>query len=296
MAAPSRSRIARLHRSSPVALALAALTLSGCAGIASGGSAADSDRDPITIGEVSTITSAQQLSFPLDTYELTPAQSRQLELAQDRLVVTCMTAQGFQWAAPERPALAEGNRHGRRYGILDEAEARRTGYHGAPQTNAGAKGREEGQDSSETAQKAAGECVLKARAQLSGKKSMDKADATTDMYVEQLIVQDAQDPQVLKAFAKWSDCMSEAGHDYSDPWASNNDPEWGKSETATERERQVAAADAACKISTNLAGVWLAVETAYQERTLEKNAEALAQAKKDNEERIRRAADVLGKG
>jgi hypothetical protein len=37
------------------------------------------------------------------------------------------------------------------------------------------------------------------------------------------------------------------------------------------------------------------VETAYQEQTLEKNAEALAQAKKNNEERIRRAADVLGK-
>ncbi|WP_409470227.1 hypothetical protein [Streptomyces sp. HC307] len=295
MATPPPHRFAPLRLSAPIALVLTALTLSGCADSDSSESAGD----PIAIGEISKITSAEQLSFPLDAYELTPAQSRQLELAQDQLVVKCMTAQGFQWAAPERPPVTEANRHGRRYGILDEAEARQTGYHGAPQTDRGAKGREEGQDSSETAQKAAGECVLKARAQLNGKKSMDKADTTSDTYVEQLIVQDAeraeQDPQVRKAFAKWSDCMSKAGHDYDDPWASNNDPEWGKSETATDSERRVAAADAACKISTNLAGVWLAVETAYQERTLETNAEALAQAKKDNEDRIRRAAAVLGK-
>lgn len=42
---------------------------------------------------------------------------------------------------------------------------------------------------------------------------------------------------------KSSDYMCRAGHDYDDPWASNNDPEWDESETATESGRRVAAAD-----------------------------------------------------
>ncbi|WP_246460582.1 hypothetical protein [Streptomyces himalayensis] len=288
-AVPRRSTIA------PAFLALAALALAGC-----GSSSAD-DRgasEPVATGSVSKITSAKELAFPLDAYELTPQQSRQLDLAQDRLVTQCMSKQGFAWAEPQRPALVEGNRHNRRYGILDEAEARRTGYHGPQQTGTGAKGRETGRDSSDAAQKAAGTCVLEAKAKLNGKKTMDKADTTPDAFVEQLIIQDAeraeQDPQVQKAFAKWSACMDDRGFDYADPWDSNNDPQWGESETATDRERQVAAADASCKIENNLAGVWLAVETAYQQRTIEENAEALAGVKKANEDALRRAADVLG--
>ncbi|MEU7280950.1 hypothetical protein AB0A69_19515 [Streptomyces sp. NPDC045431] len=288
------------RRSAPVALALAAVTLSGCAGTGAADSADGAGSGPIAIGAVTTVTSAEQLAFPLDAYELTPAQARQLQLAQDKLVAACMTARGFSWAAPQRPAPAGGNRHVRRYGVLDPAEAGRTGYHGPAQTGPGAKEREAGQDTSEAAQQAAGACVLEARARLNGKKSMDKADTTSDDYIERLVVEDAeraeQDPQVVKAFAKWSDCMSEAGHDYDDPWAANNDPEWGKSETATDTERRIATADVTCKVETNLAGVWLAVETAYQKRTLERNAKALAEVKKSNEDRMRRAADVLAKG
>ncbi|MGW1885505.1 hypothetical protein [Streptomyces sp. NPDC001970] len=281
-------------------LASAAILLTGCTSAAAGGDGSQGAAgEPIAIGKVSVISSAEQLTFPLDAYQLSPQQSRKIEEALDVLVSDCMTKQGFTWAVPKRPPLRDGTRNGRRYGLLDPEEGSRTGYHGTASTGKGAKGSETGQDDSAAAQQAAGVCVISQKAKLNGQQKADKAATGPDEFIEQLVMQDAaraeRDPQVRAVFAKWSDCMDEAGYSYAGPWDANNDPEWGESGTATDSERAIATADAKCKIKTNLAGVWLAVETAYQQRTLEANAEGLEAARKANETRLRNAADAIGR-
>ncbi|MGW2558420.1 hypothetical protein ACWCXB_04045 [Streptomyces sp. NPDC001514] len=280
--------------------ASAAVLLTGCTSAALGGDGSQGAAgEPIAIGKVSVVSSAEQLTFPLDAYQLSRQESRKIEEALDVLVADCMTKQGFTWAPPQRPPMRDGTRNARRYGLLDPEEGSLTGYHGAASTGTGAKGNETGQDDSQAAQQAAGACVVAEKAKLNGQQKADKAATGPDEFIEQLVMEDAaraeKDPQVRAVFAKWSDCMDEAGYSYAGPWDANNDPEWGKSATATDRERAVATADAKCKIKTNLAGVWLAVETAYQQRTLEANAEGLEAAKKTNETRLRNAADALGR-
>ncbi|WP_149183488.1 hypothetical protein [Streptomyces sp. TRM49041] len=277
-----------------------AVLATGCASTDAGDGQSDAVGKPIAVGKVPVVTSAEQLTFPLDAYQLSLRESRQIEEALDSLVVDCMTKQGFNWAAPQRPPLRDGGRNGRRYGLLDPEEGSRTGYHGTVSTGKGAKGNESGQDDSPAAQQAAGQCVLSQRAKLNGQQKADKANTGPDEQIEQLILQDAaraeKDPQVRAVWAKWSDCMEEAGYSYATPWDANNDPKWGKSPAATDDERSVATADAKCKIKHNVAGVWMAVEIAYQKRTLEAKAESLEAAKKTNETRLRNAAEVIGRG
>jgi hypothetical protein len=58
--------------------------------------------------------------------------------------------------------------------------------------------------------------------------------------------------------------------------------------------KAVAAAtrDVACKRRVNLVGVWAAVETAYQKRLIEENAETLALYAKQRDARFRLAASL----
>ncbi|MEJ8645340.1 hypothetical protein WKI68_37270 [Streptomyces sp. MS1.HAVA.3] len=280
-------------------LASTAVLLTGCSAAEAGGANPDTPGKPIAIGQVPKITDAEQLTLPLDAYQLSPRDARKVQDALDTLVTDCMTKQGFAWAPPQRPPVREGSRNGRRYGLLDPEEGSQTGYHVTGTTGQGAKGKEQGQDGSATAQEAAGQCVLTQRAKLNGQQKADKAASGPDELVERLVVENAsraeRDPQVRAVWSQWSDCMDQAGYSYDGPWDSNNDREFATPEP-TDKERAVASADAKCKQKHNVAGVWMAVETAYQKRAIETNAEALEEARKANETRLRNAADALGQG
>jgi hypothetical protein len=65
--------------------------------------------------------------------------------------------------------------------------------------------------------------------------------------------------------------MSKAGFAYSTPMDANNDPRWS-GEEVTQAEIAVAVADVNCKKKTNLVGIRMAVDAAYQRAAIAANA------------------------
>ncbi|MGH8826651.1 MAG: hypothetical protein ACRDVZ_03415, partial [Jiangellaceae bacterium] len=99
------------------------------------------------------------------------------------------------------------------------------------------------------------------------------------------------DSRVKAAVDEWAACMDRAGYEYESIWEPNN-ADWP--DPAGPEEIAVATADVACKAETNLAGIWLAVETAYQNQLIEENAEKLAELKAWRDNYLHNAAEALG--
>ncbi|MFD5145622.1 hypothetical protein [Streptomyces sp. NPDC058401] len=100
------------------------------------------------------------------------------------------------------------------------------------------------------------------------------------------------DSRVAAVLKNWSACMGKSGYTgLKDPYevvqklGLEADPGGPKAVTA-------AKADVACKREVNLVGIWAAVETAYQKRLVEEQAETLALYKKQREARYRLAAGL----
>ncbi len=99
-----------------------------------------------------------------------------------------------------------------------------------------------------------------------------QVEGTTDVSMPDQLSFDSwtaakSDSRVVAAFAKWSRCMAASGYHYSTPMEANNDPQWS-GEKASAAEIAVAVADVNCKKTTNLVGVRMAVDAAYQRRAI----------------------------
>ncbi len=99
------------------------------------------------------------------------------------------------------------------------------------------------------------------------------------------------DSRYVAAVATWSTCMKERGFDYPDPRAAISDRQW---QTGDAREVATATADIECKISTNLVGIALAVQTAYDKQYIDTHQEALAQFRSDLDTYLRSATQSAG--
>lgn len=102
-----------------------------------------------------------------------------------------------------------------------------------------------------------------------------------------------QDSRVVKATRAWSACMADAGYRSTNPVSPQADLGF-TTEAAMSSARGVAAAkaDVACKEKVNLVGIWYTVEVAYQKRAVEENAERLAQARTELDDRMKLAASL----
>ncbi|WP_328969049.1 hypothetical protein [Streptomyces sp. NBC_00239] len=99
-----------------------------------------------------------------------------------------------------------------------------------------------------------------------------------------------RDSRVAAALAKWSACLARSGYrgvgspyEVSARLGLDADP-------GGARAVAVATRDVACKREVNLVGIWAAVETAYQQRLVEEQAETLAAYRTQREARFRLAA------
>jgi hypothetical protein len=82
------------------------------------------------------------------------------------------------------------------------------------------------------------------------------------------------DSRYEAAVKRWSDCMAGLGFDYSTPIdAIGRNTVYGVDEATA---RAVAAADVQCKIETNLVGVAVAVESAYEQIWIDEHRDELA--------------------
>jgi hypothetical protein len=272
------------------------------------------------------LTDANAKGMPLDAYLLNPDQRHTLSQAQSDLVARCMNRHGFQYRMPvedfaQQEADGRTTRIDGRFGPQSMEKARQYGYHNAPETedsgagwggSGGAKLTEQMRQALTGAGGAKEKwgpggmtiggvkvpdhgCLGQAQKTIGGKvTSQPGTDGTfvNDLKFDTLVAAQ-KDERTRAVFRKWSRCMAGRGYEYPDPLKAAGDPRWSGTPRATESERKVAVADQECRASENVVGVWFAVDYAYQEQAVEKNAQALADVKKQNEAHLKAAADAL---
>ncbi|MFF9849703.1 hypothetical protein [Streptomyces litmocidini] len=303
-------------------LLLSAALLTACSSASDGGG--DGSAHEPAIGTIPRLLSTTGLSYPLDAYETTDDQRRKLEQAQARVTGDCMKRFGFDFELPLTPA-GGGRSDDSRYGLTDAAVAARYGYvpnRGArppakpPTQVLGASGKLA--LSGPTDYKGPQPMSLEeARAKdsgktLNGKKVpiggciregyltvyAPKKGAVDAMFVTNLAMdansRSREDSRVVAAVKAWSACMAEKGYTVDEPVSPQSD--LGLDPNTYGGPKAIAAAkqDVACKEKANLVGIWYTVETAYQKRGIEQNAETLNQAKTELDERLKSAAALAG--
>jgi hypothetical protein len=294
---------ARRWRYYPIILAgvLASVALAAC----SRTGPQRSDEPPI--GAVPVVRSVADIVLPLDAYLSTPEQRRVIGNAVDLLGRTCMARLGLDW--PGSRSTATGNplpRNERRYSIIDPAKAAVQGYH-APQILQAQQDVEHQPTKLAPAVADAwtgdgprtyngrtipeGGCSGEAMRLLSqGAKQVDPGLA------EQLqldsFARTRNDSRVAHVFATWSACMKKRGYDFGDPFAAVRAQQLQPAQVIKE-EIATAVADVDCKRQTNLAGVMLAVETAYQQRMIGEHTTELADLKTLMDTQLAAATRVL---
>jgi hypothetical protein len=102
-----------------------------------------------------------------------------------------------------------------------------------------------------------------------------------------------QDPRVIAAQGKWSQCMRAQGYQYNTTFDAIGDARWG-SAYATSQEIATATASWHCAQKANLVGIWTAVETAYQNQQIDAHAEELKQTQVDLHNQMQHVAQIVG--
>lgn len=261
-----------------------------------------------TVGAVPANPAQAEISLPLDAFGMSPTEYAAFEAARDRLARQCMQAQGFGFHLIDRLA-SDSSRHNRRYGLIDAEHARTYGYQPAPEDADAEQARMELELSIDDAEaraltgeasggEDAGGCLGEAL------RALDADDFQADLsFVDGLGIESWErsksDGRVEEAFEAWSACMAERGFNYRDPIEANNDPRWAPPDGQQPRalpegdpQVRAATADVECNREVNLAGVWLAVETAYQEELIEEHGERLDGVRERRGQILRRVGET----
>jgi hypothetical protein len=266
------------------------------------------DGEPVAVAML-TVDDMKTFGFPLDPYVYSHYTQPSYARAFAMLYGRCMARFGFTSPPdlPRRPPPLA--RHESRYGVTNENEVKVHGYHPAfsdpdePSTSPSpispaelAVGMGEGGQRTHRGQPVPeGGCRGEAQSKLEA-----GAPAVEDIRLGETLANDSfgralEDSRVRAVTDEWSACMTGRGYDYATPEKANNDPAFA-TESPTSNEIAVALADVRCKKETNYINIRASVETAYQQRALEKNAEALELVRKSFEIQERNAAKVIASG
>ena len=261
-----------------------------------------------SVPSISPITDWKQIALPLDSYVASVADRNAVLQAEYILTKTCMQGFGLKFNAPawgKSSAATPQNSHYRLYGLIDAQHAATLGYHATstipvaeqkyseqvfPAAYSNVLAAKDGGGSYSGKPIPEGGCIGDAR------RSVMDTSANSDQLVESLSYdswdQSNSDSRVTAAFARWSDCMNSSGFHYSTPMDANNDPKWATSNPSA-AEIAVARADVRCKQSTNLTGVRMAVDTAYQNHVMLVNSHALGSLRLAQQAELRSARIAL---
>lgn len=257
------------------------------------------------------IRTAAEIVLPLDAYQQSLRDYTRTQRAAWLLTRDCVRRFGGDYTLPESAVLSSlprfENQNDRRYGIFDSAQAASQGYR-VPETGGAedqrrwnpsptelllVRGAADGQAPTDAGGKVLpeGGCSGEATRALeegAPPPANDKLGAELSVQTHK---RSETDSRVRQVMGRWSECMSRVGHSYRSVWEPN-DRTWPAA--VGDAEISTATADVACKQETNLVGVWFAVESAYQTRLIEQNAEPLAVVKAHVEAQTRNAARVVG--
>jgi hypothetical protein len=279
--------------------------------------AACSEDEP-DVGVIGEVRSYTDISMPLDAYLVSSEQETTLLRALDLFTAECARRFGVTGLPMSETAWNRELIVGRRYGLIDPADARQWGYNVPPRLAGVTEAKDEaggnvwnptdeefvvvrGRDryTGESREGVvvdgqsvpAGGCAGEAERRLHEGAPAVNLRVGEDLRAESYSLAES-DSRVRAATDRWSECMRRSGYDYADIWAPN-DRAWP--DPVDSEEIATATADVRCKQESNLAGVWLAVETAYQLRIIDERAEELDEVKKAIETRLRNAAVAVGR-
>lgn len=311
-----------LHRS--IGVVCSAALLAACSSSADKGHT-DEKPEP-EISATPTVRDAVGLQLPLDAYDATREENRALEQGQGILISRCMERFGFRYSLPQHPASTATNRaNARIFGVVDANEAAQYGYstpgdaqppertaqnltaseelalHGAPDL----KPPDMPNSQAEAEQKGGGKERINGKAVPVGgcgreaflKLYAPEPNAVDAMYVFNLKAQAEsrahEDSRTKAVNKRWSDCMARGGHTATDPMNAASELGIADDALASPAAITAAKADVGCKKEVNLVGVYFAVQSAYQNRLIDKNAETLDLAKKQLADRLKLAASLV---
>lgn len=286
MVVSSARRVAPAHKSASIRLwAVGILTLgllSGCA------TQQPEDPSPTTepsLGPISTITTPDQVSRPVDAYLPSTQSLLALLNVETRKVNECLTSQSISGTyAPAADAaslapfvagqVSDNVARSDLWGFFspDAADTSTYGYTRPPNIPglllatipAGAGGSVQ-------------DCRGKADEGLPSNLGVLDLAAVTSLPNRGPAVPVA-DSRWTAAVAQWSACMKNAGFpNYQTPLDAIGDPAWIQKSSGAVSSEQIATAtaDMSCKVSTNLVGVGLAIQTAYDQQYISQNRDAL---------------------
>lgn len=252
----------------------------------------------LTVGDLRTFR------LPLDRYRLTRAEATTVSRARNQLFAGCMRRFGFELELPASGGQVPVVGNEQRYGVDDEAEAGRHGYH--PPTPPPAQAREpslsaaaeavadgSGPGSYRGRRVPAGGCLGQALRTLRRGGPVPADAGLAERLALESYVRTSEAGPMLAVFARWSACMHRAGFDYPDPRAANNDPAF-RTRRPSGRERATAVADARCKREVDLVDHWATVETAYQRQQVAQHRAQLEVLARALQTRVRNAGRVTG--
>jgi hypothetical protein len=252
----------------------------------------------------------------LDAYLPTVEAAERSARARDLLLGDCLGRFGLRWqklgAAELRHdrLMMKGRRTGR-FGLVDEGQARRYGYHPPPWSPQHPDARREHRDSAVSADVRAvlfgtvgafggkavprGGCVQEAERALSSGVRWDGDPALVSKLEQEADAQADVDPRKQELFRRWSSCMRRAGLAYGVPRDAVHDRRWwpdldGRPGTD---ELKVAIADVGCKREVRYLDTAAAVTAVYQRRLIGAHADALGRLRHVNDVRARRVEQVL---
>ncbi|WP_433891975.1 hypothetical protein [Streptomyces sp. CA-111067] len=307
---PAGGRRRRL--SAIAALALSATLLAGCSSSApdsttsgAGGPGAAPGTDGPAAGragwpaKVPTTGLSKGMVLPLEAYMETYPDSVAIEQAVDRLETRCMARYGINYTpAPpgwDPPPNNDDSNMGRRYGLMDRAQAAKLGYDlgdenrtppQQPKLSAAAEAVLTGQVSTRpgAAKVAAyhgravpaGGCATEAN----GAIGADRIDTGLPGRLDAASLDRSQaEPRVRAAITAWSGCMKADGYTIDNPLNASRLAPDSDGRPAGKAAIAAAVADVDCKAKTGLVAVWFEVESSIQRQQVADNLAGLREVR-----------------
>ncbi|MEU7292312.1 hypothetical protein AB0A76_03760 [Streptomyces exfoliatus] len=270
--------------------------------------------DSLTVSDPPAVDGAEIPPFPIEKYLPKVGEDSRIAAASGEIIRECMA--GFQLRY-QPPAISQealdseenGANRMRRYGVSSSTVSTVNGYHLPKGMTGDFAPAQQGSQMSETERKVfigdkdptveikpgekvngkeipSGGCSGEAQRRLKFKPRQRMAEKINNMS----FAQSQENKQVKKAFQDWAACMTRSGYSYKTPMEPLEKIE-GSTPAAT--EIATANADVRCKESTNLVGIWFAIESKIQEELIARNEEALAEDGKVFDALIRRASEEL---
>ncbi len=268
-----------------------ALVLSGCA---AGDNGSGENNEPV-LGDVRQITHEMQVKRPIDVFLPSSNEIRQTALLQLETENRCFAEHGLtakrEQNATDLAAFVNSSLRGRVvmasfWSFFDTTNAAQYGYKRPAEDRGPLESHISG---GIPAWEIISTCAERSTSNTPGQAGWSEFTSETAVLPDGGPKSAVNDSRYVSAVGNWSSCMNEKGFDYPDPLAAIGDRQWHQLETADSQEIATATADIDCKISTNLVGIGLAVQTAYDKHYIDTHREALTQFRNDLDNYLRGA-------